>query len=53
MYTFFDLSGTAAARLMAGAGAVLIALILASGSLAASPMPLSPDTALFTIGALS
>ena len=58
MYSFFDLSSTKAARMMASAGAVLIAVILVAGHFAANPSPtnpmtLSPDAALSIIGALA
>lgn len=53
MYSLYDLSGTAAARVMAGAGAVLTTVILVAGHFAANPSTVSPDTALLTIGALA
>jgi hypothetical protein len=53
MYSFFDLSGTAAARMMAGAGAAITTVILVAGHLAANPSTVSVDTAFLTIGALA
>ncbi len=53
MYSFFDLSSTKAARVMAGAGAALITVILVAGSYAANQSFVSHDTALLTIGALA
>ena len=53
MYSFFDLSNTKAARVMAGAGALVITVILVAGTYAANQTVVSPDTALLTIGALA
>lgn len=53
MYSFFDLSSMKAARVMAGAGALLITVILVAGTYAANQSIVSPDAALSTIGALA
>jgi len=49
MHSFFDLSSTKAARVMAVTGALIIAVILMAGAV----IPATPDTVLLTTGVLA
>jgi hypothetical protein len=49
MYSFFDLSGTKAARILAGTGALIITVILMVGAI----VPATPDTVILTTGVLA
>ena len=49
MYSFFDLSSTKAARVMAATGALIITVILMAGAI----VPASPNTVLLTTGVLA
>lgn len=49
MYSFFDLSSTKAARIMAATGALIITVILMAGAIA----PATPNTVIFTTGVLA
>lgn len=53
MYSFFDLSSTKAARVMASAGAAIVTVILVAGTYAANQSVLSVEPAILTIGALA
>jgi len=53
MYSFFDLSSTKAARIMAATGALIITIILMTGTLNAAIAPATPDTVLLTTGVLA
>ena len=53
MYSFFDLSSTKAARIMAATGSLIITVILMAGSLNAAIVPVTPDTVLLTTGVLA
>lgn len=53
MYSFFDLSSTKAARIMAATGALIITVILMAGSLNAAITPATPDTVILTTGVLA
>lgn len=53
MYSFFDLSSTKAARIMAGAGALIVTLILMAGSIHAAIVPATPNIAFLTTGVLA
>ncbi|WP_161782123.1 hypothetical protein [Erythrobacter longus] len=49
MYTFFDLSSTKAARIMAATGALIVTVILMAGAI----VPASPNTVILTTGVLA
>ena len=49
MYSFFELSGTTAARVMAATGSLIITVILMAGAI----IPASPDTVLLTTGVIA
>ncbi|MEM1050602.1 MAG: hypothetical protein AAGI28_00770 [Pseudomonadota bacterium] len=49
MYSFFDLSSTKMARVMAATGALIITVILMAGAI----IPATPDTAILTTGVLA
>lgn len=49
MYSFFDLSGTTAARVLAATGSLIITVILMAGAI----VPASPNIATLTTGVLA
>ena len=53
MYSLFDLSGTKAARILAGTGALIITVILMAGTAYGAIFPATPDTVLLTTGVLA
>lgn len=52
MYSFFDLSSTKAARIMAATGALIVTVILIAGSLHGAIVPAAPNTVFLTTGVL-
>ncbi|MEO1221254.1 MAG: hypothetical protein AAFY42_07875 [Pseudomonadota bacterium] len=53
MYSFFDLSGTKAARVLAATGSLIITVILMAGTASGAIVPATPDTVLLTTGVLA
>lgn len=53
MYSFFDLSGTKAARIMAGTGALIVTVILMAGAIIPAQENTGPETILLTTGVLA
>ena len=53
MYSFFELSGTTAARVMAATGSLIITVILMAGAIIPAQTPLGPDTVLLTTGVIA
>ena len=54
MYSFFDLSSTKTARIMAATGALIVTAILMAGAvIPASPALAASDTVILTTGVLA
>jgi len=53
MYSFFDLSSTKAARVIAGTGTLIITVILIAGAVVPATFGAIPDIALLTNGVLA
>lgn len=53
MYSFFHLSNTVAARMVAGVGALIITVVLMATAIVPATSVVTPETALLTAGVIA